>query len=661
MHSDHCLSHHLHIGSFREKENFVMHQRLHQSPAQHTLLSTSSSKRLLIGPELYLKENHVAAKVWRKYSLPKAVNTKSCYDKKKLEEKFQMSMMRFCSFCGIQSSDLQKCSRCKVELYCSRVCQRNHWKKGHKMECKEVSVELSECSFCGVRSPDLMRCSRCKGEFYCSRECQRNHWKAGHKRKCKEVSIDESSSPTLICTSCKKSSEQLKRCTGCLQVSYCSKECQLQDWTQKHKDECVKIQVRVEEEDCLQEVEKDDQKDVVFNKKKSIEEEENDHKSLNVCTVCGEKRLLKVCQRCKVQKYCSAECQKADWKKHKSNCTKKEKPTQRSERGADDSLPICANCKSQSAAFRCTGCRVVYYCSEDCQKSDSKKHKTSCKAYRFQTRVRETLTVAECSIMGLVTPEEHGGRNRNDLKNDTDKENFLAFFSCRRCKSAAGNCKVTCAECKSVMYCSKLCMDLDKSEHRKMCVPLCYQISGISVSSCRGFEDSAGPSPFKHTTFSSPSHAKLPFPINPIFVDDDADLKWIVERNVQSQYKAIEKTNRKFPYHTLITRLREIPIEGRSMFTSNISTLPYVFLACIRRFHNYRGRHNVYLQDSERREIYVSFYLPNDNPTPYFQWSDIVPGKFVAILFPCIHFFGDGTVGLRVDKAKNVYCFDVKD
>lgn len=66
-------------------------------------------------------------------------------------------------------------------------------------------------------------------------------------------------------------------------------------------------------------------------------------------------------------------------------------------------------------------------------------------------------------------------------------------------------------------------------------------------------------------------------------------------------------------------------------------------------------------KDSDRREIYVSFYLPNDDPAPHFQWSDIVPGKFIAILFPCIHFFVDKTVGMRVDKASNVYCFDVED
>ncbi|XP_062588473.1 uncharacterized protein LOC134250136 isoform X2 [Saccostrea cucullata] len=567
-------------------------------------------------------------------------------------------MMKSCSFCGAHTTELLRCSRCKAKFYCSRMCQQNHWKEGHKMECREERVEekknLCECSFCGVHSSDLKRCSRCKGKSCCSQDCQQKHWIVGHNKECKKKSKDESTSPVLICTSCKKSSEQLKRCTGCLQVSYCSRECQVQDWNQKHKDECVKIHVQYKED--LQEVEKEDQKDDVFSKEKS----DNGHKSLNMCTVCGKKGTMKVCQRCKIQKYCSPECQKADWQTHKSHCSQEEKSTSRNEKVSDVPSPICANCRSQSARLRCSGCRVVYYCSKDCQMTDWNKHKTSCKAYKSQPKVRETLTIGECSMMGLVTPEEHGGRNQNDGKLQLigEKSDFTNF-SCNRClqKIAPGNFNVTCNEYKTAIYCSNPCMELDKSEHRKTCATSYIPGSGNTMSSCVK-NDANGQS---IRLDISPSHAHLPYTRNPLFVEENVDLNWIVERTAQSCSEAIEKTKRKFPYYTMITRLREIPIEERSMLTSNICTLPYVFLAYIRRFHKYRGCHNVYLQDSERREIYASFYLPNDDPTPYFEWSDLVPGKFVAILFPCIHFFLDSTVGLRVDKSKNFYCFDVED
>ena len=39
-----------------------------------------------------------------------------------------------CSFCGIQSDALKKCSRCGKAQYCGQGCQKKHWKQ-HKMTC----------------------------------------------------------------------------------------------------------------------------------------------------------------------------------------------------------------------------------------------------------------------------------------------------------------------------------------------------------------------------------------------------------------------------------------------------------------------------------------------------------------------------------------------
>lgn len=40
------------------------------------------------------------------------------------------------------------------------------------------------CSYCSQRSLNLLRCSRCKEMYYCSRECQRGHWREGHRDHC---------------------------------------------------------------------------------------------------------------------------------------------------------------------------------------------------------------------------------------------------------------------------------------------------------------------------------------------------------------------------------------------------------------------------------------------------------------------------------------------
>ena len=37
--------------------------------------------------------------------------------------------------------------------------------------------------------PGTDMCSRCKSVFYCSRDCQRSHWKAGHKKVCKKAGV----------------------------------------------------------------------------------------------------------------------------------------------------------------------------------------------------------------------------------------------------------------------------------------------------------------------------------------------------------------------------------------------------------------------------------------------------------------------------------------
>lgn len=49
-------------------------------------------------------------------------------------------MSQYCSACGEQGEDLKRCAGCKTTLYCSKMCQRNHWRK-HKAECKELQEE----------------------------------------------------------------------------------------------------------------------------------------------------------------------------------------------------------------------------------------------------------------------------------------------------------------------------------------------------------------------------------------------------------------------------------------------------------------------------------------------------------------------------------------
>ena len=51
----------------------------------------------------------------------------------------------------------------------------------------------------------------------------------------------------------------------------------------------------------------------------AAEEDVNKRYYMRVCAVCGKEAPLR-CSRCRIARYCSANCQRADWKKHKPVC-----------------------------------------------------------------------------------------------------------------------------------------------------------------------------------------------------------------------------------------------------------------------------------------------------------------------------------------------------
>ena len=62
-------------------------------------------------------------------------------------------------------------------------------------------------------------------------------------------------------------------------------------------------------------------------------------------------------------------------------------------------VEACANCgKESSDAVKlknCTACRLVKYCSVDCQKSHRKQHKKACKQRAAELRPTLTVRVAQ--------------------------------------------------------------------------------------------------------------------------------------------------------------------------------------------------------------------------------------------------------------------------
>ncbi|KAK7483859.1 hypothetical protein BaRGS_00024876 [Batillaria attramentaria] len=106
-------------------------------------------------------------------------------------------------------------------------------------ETTEGSVE-ERCAQCSSKSSSLRRCTRCLEVRYCSSQCQRQHWPI-HKSTCRRPKPTDDTQANFAtakrCACCESSDSNLRRCTGCLAVWYCSKTCQTQHWSQ-HKPSC---------------------------------------------------------------------------------------------------------------------------------------------------------------------------------------------------------------------------------------------------------------------------------------------------------------------------------------------------------------------------------------------------------------------------------------
>jgi hypothetical protein len=157
--------------------------------------------------------------------------------------------MQKCEYCHKFSAHLKKCSRCHSVLYCSKECQKKHW-KDHKVLCCKQPIEVtSQCSYCNTVSSQLKRCTVCLSAQYCNRECQQKHWKEHKLRCCSKLEDGSTRKPTdfeLIkhdndvinkCSYCSRAVKDLKKCTRCLRVQYCNKTCQEKHWPD-HKVVC---------------------------------------------------------------------------------------------------------------------------------------------------------------------------------------------------------------------------------------------------------------------------------------------------------------------------------------------------------------------------------------------------------------------------------------
>ena len=127
------------------------------------------------------------------------------------------------------------------------------WSISGKRQLKITGVRAIACAKCEEKEPEGTKfniCGKCKCVFYCSKECQTEHWHAIHRASCKYAVYRADCIQKrgyVSCTLCHKA-ELMHRpnetlfsaCGLCMQVVYCSEECQHRHW-KVHKTSCKNI------------------------------------------------------------------------------------------------------------------------------------------------------------------------------------------------------------------------------------------------------------------------------------------------------------------------------------------------------------------------------------------------------------------------------------
>jgi hypothetical protein len=161
---------------------------------------------------------------------------------------------------------LMKCARCGLVEYCSRECQKQHWKTGgHKLHCV-TEQERSVSSSHGSKPPvdeNALVCPCCREPFFSSstsspmvtlrcrhivhKSCLESMLSFGIQRTCPlcraELPAGDVFSWEASCANCSVSTRPdnspLQHCGRCKSVWYCGRECQKKHWKLgRHKELC---------------------------------------------------------------------------------------------------------------------------------------------------------------------------------------------------------------------------------------------------------------------------------------------------------------------------------------------------------------------------------------------------------------------------------------
>ncbi|KAK3091213.1 hypothetical protein FSP39_017992 [Pinctada imbricata] len=298
----------------------------------------------------------------------------------------------------------------------------------------------------------------------------------------------------------------------------------------------------------------------------------------------------------------------------------------------------CYLCQKVGNNKRCSKCQKVWYCSKECQTKDWANHKKECKR--------------SCQTTENVSTDDG-----KDSKSE-DAENFTTgtlYGNCGFCHKR-GALK-SCGACKASHYCSRECQKLHWPSHKHTCCKTSSKGTSSTQDTKEKDKGKTGKGPKDITSqFNIPPGLEGVMRVMQFEKNDVPDTSHVFQVSINDWKRTRYNLARKFRNHAIYDTFAKTPFENDYVRGNKKS-----FVLCFMpRPHVYFPRHCIYIQDVTGSELYIAFYLDDDDPSPYFTWDDVRPGRFICIENGRLRHFISGDTGIRIEEACNVSFIDLK-